>query len=231
MSMKISLSAAAVVAALSAAAIVGCGGGGGAIAPPAGTNANTDARKLYLTPTPTPTPIQLVIRGTIGTQAAWNDGDDKIGGKGQVVDGQKCVHALSDKFHHHVHVSLFVNGVQLWFPKGAGTNKPIYSKDGFIYKAKCWYYTHTHDRTGIVHMEGPDARTFTLKNIFDLMGQPLSTTVVGPYSGNVGVYIDGVLQPGMDPNTIQFTPHMLITLVIGTPPSWIPAYIFPPDYN
>jgi hypothetical protein len=226
MLMKTTLTAAAVVAALSAAAIVGCGGGGGAIAPPAGIDSN----RTLLAPTPTPTPIQLVIRGTIGTQAAWADGDGVGGGLGKTIDGMPCVQALSNKFHHHVHVSLFVNGVQLWMPKGSGTDKPIYSKDGWIYRAKCWYYLHTHDRTGIVHIEPNSSRIFTLKNWFDLMAQPLSTTVVGPYSGSVGVYINGMLQPGMDPNTVQFSPFEEITLVIGTPPSWIPAYIFPKGY-
>lgn len=227
MLIKNTLTAAAVVAALSAAALAGCNGGG-AVAPLAGASSNRTLTSA--TPSPTPTPIQLVIRGTIGTQPAWHDGDNSKGGNGQVVDGMPCVHALSNKFHHHVHVSLFVDGVQHWMPKGSGTKHPYYNPDGWVYNAKCWYYLHTHDRTGIVHIEPSDARIFTLKNWFDLMGQTLSTTNVGQYSGSVGVYINGMLQPGMDPNTIQFAPFEQITLVIGTPPSWIPMYKFPPGY-
>jgi hypothetical protein len=178
-------------------------------------------------PTATPAPIQLVLGTTVGTDA-FPEGDAATGGQGQQVDGIGCRGALDNQFHHHVHLSLFVNGEQVALPRGTGMEKP--GKNNFIYHATCFYWLHTHDETGIIHIEPPNGDAFTLKQYFDIWGQPLSTTGFAGYTGTVSVYIDGALQAGMDPNAVTFTPFEQITLVIGTPPSWIPVYVFPAGY-
>ena len=178
-------------------------------------------------PTPTPSPMQLAVGTTVGTDV-FPEGDTSSGGHGQQLDGIGCRTSLDNQFHHHVHLSLFVNGEQIALPRGTGMKNP--GHNGFVYHATCVYALHTHDETGIIHIEPPNGDTFTLKQYFDVWGEPLSTNGFAGYTGPVSVYIGGTLEPGMDPTTVAFTPFEEITLVIGTPPSWIPVYLFPPGY-
>ncbi|HEY7994842.1 MAG TPA: hypothetical protein VID24_11565 [Candidatus Eremiobacteraceae bacterium] len=224
--MKISALVFMAAGAVAVATVVGCGGsgttGGSVVSQPQAAKVSR-----FTTPTPTPTPIQLVLGATIGTDV-FPEGDTASGGSGQQIDRINCRAFLDNQFHHHVQLSMFVNGEQIALPRGTGMKNPGHGK--FIYHATCAYFLHTHDETGIIHIEPPTARTFTLKNYFDIWGEPLSTNGFAGYTGAVAVYINGTLQPGMDPNTVTFSPFEEITLVIGTPPSWIPVYLFPPGY-
>ena len=100
-------------------------------------------------------PIQLVPGTTVG-QVVFPEGDTATGGQGQQVDGINCRKALSSIYHHHVHLSLFVNGVQYAIPRGTGMKDPGTGK--FIYHADCVYFLHTHDETGIIHIEPPTSK-------------------------------------------------------------------------
>jgi len=223
--MKVGLVTFAAVSLVALASVVGCSGTGGGVAVAPVTN-SAPARHVAV-PNATPTPIQLVIGGTIGT-VVFPDGDTATGGQGQSIQGINCRKELLNSFHHHVHLSLFVNGEQIALPKGTGMKNPHHNN--FIYHADCFYFLHTHDQTGIIHIEPPQDTTFTLKQYFAVWGEPLSINGFAGYTGTVSVYINGVLQPGMDPKTVTFTPFEEITLVIGTPPDWIPNYIFPAGY-
>ena len=209
--------------AVAVATIVGCGGSGGGIV----SQPQTGHVTRFTSPTPTPTPIQLSLGETIGTDV-FPKGDTASGGQGQQVAGINCRRELLNTFHHHVHLSLFVNGEQIALPRGTGMKNP--HNGAFIYHADCFYWLHTHDATGIIHIEPPNGNTYNLKQYFKIWGEPLSSNGFAGYTGPVAVYINGTLQPGMDPNAVTFSPFEEITLVIGTPPSWIPVYLFPPGY-
>jgi len=187
------------------------------------------ARPDTTPPSPTPTPIQLQYGTTIGT-VTWPDDDTATGGQGKPVESIYCRAQMDNTYHHHAQLTIFVNGAQLAIPKGTGMFKPSSGSGGFIYHAKCFYWLHTHDQTGIIHIEPPDGRAFTLGQWFKIWGEPVGTNQIAQFTGPVSVYINGALQPGMDPRSVTLTPYEEITLVIGTPPSWIPQYLFPPGY-
>ena len=171
-------------------------------------------------------PIQLVPGTTVG-QDVFPEGDTATGGQGQQVDGINCRQSLLNQFHHHVHLSLFVNGVQYAIPRGTGIKNP--GKNNFIYHGDCFYFTHTHDATGIIHMEPPRSMTFTLHQWFDIWGEPLSTTNVAGYQGTVTVFVNGT-QENVDPRKLPLNPFDQITLEVGDPVVMPPVYIFPPGY-
>ncbi len=50
----------------------------------------------------------------------------------------------------------------------------------FIASGNCFYWLHTHAADGIIHIESPIHRIYTLGDFFDEWGQPLGPAQVGP---------------------------------------------------
>jgi hypothetical protein len=218
-------------AAVAGATIAACSGGPSAVQPPV-QGAAMQNLHVDTAPSPTPTPIQLEMGMIIGS-GKWANFDRPTGGQGNPVDGITCREELLNQWHHHVHLSIFYNGKQLTVPEGVGIIGVPGKDPPFIYHGKCFYWLHTHDKTGIIHIEPTTgSATFTLGNFFDIWGEPLSPTQVANLTvGSLAVYENGVLQPGQDPSQVQFYPFEDITLVVNSPtPDWIPNYLYPPGY-
>ena len=92
----------------------------------------------------------------------------------------------------------------------------------------CNYSTHTHDHTGMLHVEAPAASLFTLGQIFAIWGQPLSyDDIAGISEVPVVVYItdNGVAtQYTGDLGSIELLSHREVTIQLGTPITEIPVY-------
>ena len=85
----------------------------------------------------------------------------------------------------------------------------------------CLYWIHTHDGSGVIHIEAPDIAPpqggpFTLGMFFDIWGQPLERNNVGGLAGPVAAYVNGTKYDG-DLHAIPLGAHQQIVLVIGTP--------------
>ena len=80
----------------------------------------------------------------------------------------------------------------------------------------CFYWLHTHAADGIIHIESPVQRTFTLGDFFDEWGQPLGPDQVGPATGHVVAIYNGQVYQG-NPRDIPLTKHAQIQLEVGTP--------------
>jgi len=139
---------------------------------------------------------------------------------GQTVDGIKC--ELSEKvaFHIHAHLAIFVNGKQRQVPYGVGIGPPLsgqrFPVGAFVTGGSCFAWLHTHTGDGIIHMEAPKQITFNLGEFFDIWGQKLSTTQVGPAHGKVTALVGGKVVRG-NPRAIVLKEHELIQLDVGTP--------------
>ena len=225
------LSTATVVTIATALAVAGCSMHGSSVAPMPQTQAGQGAvAHPFDVPSPTPTPIQLVTGGITGT-LTWPKGDTATGAQGQQVAGLNCLAQLSEPFHHHVQLSIFVNGQQLAVPFGVGMYQPGGGKSGYIYHTTCLYFIHTHDRTGVIHIESKIDQVYTLGTFFKLWGEPLSSTQIAQFTGPVSIYINGNLDTTDPIASVPLTPGSDITLVIGQPPSWIPVYLLPIGLN
>lgn len=138
---------------------------------------------------------------------------------GQTIDGIKC--ELSEKvaFHIHAHLAIFVNGKQKQVPFGIGIGPPLRGVNTatgpFVTQGTCFAWLHTHTADGIIHMEAPKQITFNLGEFFDIWGEKLSATQVGPAHGNVTALVDGKAVGG-DPRSIVLKAHELIQLDVGT---------------
>jgi hypothetical protein len=138
---------------------------------------------------------------------------------GQTVDGVSAQTTEQLVYHIHAHLAIYVNGTQKAVPAGIGIVQPWQTQqlqDGstFIGGGSKIYYLHTHDSTGVLHIESPNQGTYKLGQVFAEWNQPLSETQVGPATGSVIAYLNGQKYTG-DPSQIPLTPHALIQLDVG----------------
>jgi hypothetical protein len=121
--------------------------------------------------------------------------------------------------HYHAHLDLLVRGVPVAVPAGVGIDS-IQQQISPL---------HTHDLTGVVHIESEKDIPFTLGQFFTEWGQPLDASHVGPVAVAQGeqlrVYRDGKLVTG-NPAALKFTKHGEFFIWVGpagSPPSHPPS--------
>ncbi len=138
---------------------------------------------------------------------------------GQSVDGISCQSSEQLLFHIHTRLTVFVDGKQKTVPYGVGIADPQLEPGlgtPFVARGSCFSWLHTHAADGIIHIESPVKRTFTLGNFFDIWGQPLSATQVGPEKGKVTAMYNGQAWTG-NPRDIPLGSHTQIQLEVGDP--------------
>jgi hypothetical protein len=136
------------------------------------------------------------------------------------VDGIKCQPSEKVLFHIHAHLTVFVDGKARLVPYGIGIGPPLSGQNtsigAFVTQGSCFSWLHTHVSDGIIHIESPVERTFTLGEFFDIWGQPLSTSRVGSARGHVVAFFNGQVYTG-DPRQIPLLRHAEIQLDVGRP--------------
>ncbi len=138
---------------------------------------------------------------------------------GQTVDRIMCQTSEQLVFHIHAHLTIFVNGSPRQVPAAIGipgAQAQSTPQGPFIASGQCFYWLHTHAADGIIHIESPVQRTYTLGDFFDEWGQPLGPTQVGPARGPVTVIYNGRRYQG-NPRAIPLNAHAQIQLEVGTP--------------
>ncbi len=131
------------------------------------------------------------------------------------VGNIECNGAEQLAFHIHAHLSIYIDGKNDQLPAQIGIT------------STCFYWLHTHDTSGIIHMEAPKFLTLTLGTFLAVWRDQFSQL---PYptqlSSTTGwkVYIDGKPYNG-NFNTIQLKAHELITLAYNSPNA-VPDTVF-----
>jgi hypothetical protein len=138
--------------------------------------------------------------------------------KGQTIDGVSSNQMEELAYHIHAHLAIYINGTQKTIPYGIGIEQPWSTEaDGsseFVDSGAAFYYLHTHDDTGVIHIESPNSTVYTLGQFFAEWNQPLSSTAIGPYTGTVTVFVNGTKYTG-NPASIKLTEHEVIQLDLG----------------
>ena len=142
------------------------------------------------------------------------------------IIGLPVLSAEGTNFHIHQHIDILVSKNKIEVPAGIG----ISEDEQFISPV------HTHDGTGIIHIESDSKADFTLGQFFDVWGLRFSKDCIGSYcSGDdreVAVFINGKETSG-DPRAVVLEPHQEIAVVYGSAKDLPPipqSYAFPPDY-
>lgn len=148
---------------------------------------------------------------------------------GRPVDGISSSEEEQLAFHIHAHLQVYVDGQQRAVPAGVGIVPPLQvqpTADGpFVVGGAGIYWLHTHDASGVIHIESPVQRRFTLGELFDIWGQPLGPQQVGPARGPVTVLVNGAAVGG-DPRAVILNAHDVIQLDVGAVVPFQP-YRFP----
>jgi hypothetical protein len=138
---------------------------------------------------------------------------------GQNIDGIGCQTNEQTVFHIHAHLSIVVNGSPRQIPAAVGIPGAVAQstpQGPFVSSGNCFYWLHTHAPDGIIHIESPVQRTYTLGDFFDEWGQPLGPNQAGPATGHVTAIYNGQVYRG-DPRSIPLTAHAQIQLEVGGP--------------
>ncbi len=135
------------------------------------------------------------------------------------MDGIQCAPIEQLAYHIHAHLQVYVDGKPRSLPAAIGMIEPIYENtpNGRFYGAeKCYYWLHTHASDGVIHIESPTPRIYTLGNFFDEWRQPLSDKQVGPATGKVTAVVNGKPWKA-SVRDIPLSAHNVIQLSVGTP--------------
>ena len=123
----------------------------------------------------------------------------------------------SEALNEHIHAHLDV------FYDGQPVTVPAYI--GIVLRPVGISPLHTHDTSGIVHVESATVRPFYLGQLFTEWG-----VAVGGTARPASVYVNGTLVQ-TPVAQVEITSHAEIAVVIGAPPAAIPStYQFPSGY-
>ncbi len=176
------------------------------------------------TPSPVATTTETTLKGMQTTPAPWQPEITNLRERLQVL-GLPALSEEGTVLHIHQHLDIFVHGKVVPVPADIGINEA----------AQFISDVHTHDATGIIHIESPDNQTFTLGQFFDIWGVQFSATTLGGYvadsTNTLKVYVNGKEVTG-DPRAVVLSPHQEIVVVFGSAheaPKTIPtSFVFDP---
>ena len=119
-------------------------------------------------------------------------------------------------FHIHQHLDVYLNGEHVTVPAFVGIDD-----NSFITEM------HTHDASGVLHVESAQNRPYTLGQFFGEWSVRLTANCVGRYCGNFHWWLDGKRQSG-NPADLVLKAHQEIVIAAGKPPLHVPSsYAFP----
>jgi hypothetical protein len=149
--------------------------------------------------------------------APWNGGIDHLPDRLGPL-GLSELTAEGVKIHIHQHLDIFVNGKKESVPAQIG-----------IYDGQFLTELHTHDTTGVMHVESDKVRDFSLGEFFGVWGLRLTNSCIGGYCRPKKpwkLYVNGAPYSG-DPSKIVLIKHQEFAFVIGKAPKKIPtSYAF-----
>jgi hypothetical protein len=198
----------------------GCGGGGG------GNNQPTTAPLTFsvTTTVPTTTIATPTAKPYIGPDGLPMETGDFLAPStttrlGAIVHGIQCEPLAQSAYTVYAHLQVYVDGHSRALPGGIGIvdQHIAETKHGLYYGAlTCMYWLHTRAADGLVEVQSPVGRTFTLGDLFAVWNQRLDGTHVAHARGRVRASVDGHPWTG-NPTLIPLHEHEAIQLSVGPP--------------
>jgi len=165
---------------------------------------------------PTTLPAAVNVRALPGLQSGPPPWPAEIGQLHARLEAVGLPSRSGTSLHTHQHLDVFVDGKRVIVPAGIGIG------DGFISPL------HTHDASGVMHVESTTVRSYSLAEFFAVWGVRLTKACLADEcgKGELHFFVDG--KPVADPNRVVLTQHQEITVAFGPPPKPVPSsYRFP----
>ncbi len=108
-----------------------------------------------------------------------------------------CTTDMATAFHIHPRLAITVDGVDESLPMNIGI------------RSGCMNPLHTHEEQGVIHVESPVQRDFTLGDFFAVWGEPLAREGYA-----LTVLADGTIAP--DPESVVFKDDQQIELLYSS---------------
>jgi hypothetical protein len=135
------------------------------------------------------------------------------------VNGIQCGSKEELAYHIHAHLTVFDNGQARSIPGGIGIpgSQVVQTTEGPVASGgQCIYWLHTHAPDGVIHIESPTKRIYSLGDFFDEWHQPLTANQVGDVKGKVSAIVNG--KPWTKSiRAIPLDAHQVIQLNVGSP--------------
>jgi hypothetical protein len=135
------------------------------------------------------------------------------------VDGIHCAPVEQLAYHIHAHLAVYDNGALRPLPGGIGIpgSQVEQTTEGPVaLGGSCYYWLHTHAPDGVIHIESPTQRIYTLGQFFDEWHQPLSSDQVGNVKGKITAFVNGKVW-SKSVRDIPLIPHATIQFSVGEP--------------
>jgi len=104
------------------------------------------------------------------------------------IDNIQCNTMEQAVFHIHAHMDIIINGQYFAIPAQTG-----------IIPDKCFFWLHTHDESGIIHIESPVNREFTVVQFFDIWNKKFNNNQIFDrvvnWNNTLSVYLNGIKEP------------------------------------
>ena len=113
--------------------------------------------------------------------------------------------------HIHMHLDAYVNGKHVALPAGVGIDDNSFLTE-----------LHTHDNSGVIHLESPNTHPYTLGQFFGEWGVRLTANCLGRYCGDLHWWVDGKPQSG-NPANLVLKAHQELAIAAGKQPAHVPA--------
>lgn len=157
-----------------------------------------------------PLPAPGTLPGLQLTQAPW---PPEYAHLVQRLDALRFPPNGNESYHIHALLHVYVDGRPI----------PVPANIGISAADRLELPLHTHDTSGVIHMEAAYAFPFRLADVFAVWGVAFTDTRLGGYT-NVGnqtvqVFVDG--QRIADPMHYVLQPHDNIVVAYGTPGSFL----------
>jgi hypothetical protein len=156
----------------------------------------------------------MFLIGTTANAAAGRAGESQWGAPADVQQrvraaGLSMLSAEGTALHIHQHLTVTVDGKPVVVPAEIGIDVASQQLSAI----------HTHDPSGIIHVESPEVRDFRLGQVFTEWNVRLATGSIGPYVNGrggaaVAVFVNQRRYAG-DPRNIPLTAHEDIDIVVN----------------
>lgn len=143
------------------------------------------------------------------TSANTSPGGNVVDPNYPPIDGISCDASEQLVYHIHAHLTVYIDGQPVALPQSIGV-------DG----STCIYWLHTHTTDGVIHIESPTQKVYTLQNFVDIWQKFSSSQITFPTqlasSDGWTVYVNGKQVSGTF-SKVNLNAHDVVTMAYNSP--------------